>query len=86
MNIWQCNKCSGDWMKGKFGTRMVQVITRTWLLQLVLDDPPQDLENKWQKDRIAYYAKCPTCASLDRQEFERVQREAEEAELAPGLV
>ena len=38
------------------------------------------------QDRIAYYAKCPSCASLDRQEVNRIQQEAEEAELAPGLV
>ena len=31
-------------MKGRHGTRMVQVITKSWLLQLVLDEPPEKLE------------------------------------------
>ena len=56
-NIWQCNKCAGDWMKAKHGTRMVQVITEEWMQQFILDEPPQALENKWRKDRAAYYAR-----------------------------
>ena len=42
--------------------------------------------NNAVQDRITKYSKCPTCASLDRQEFERIQQDAEEAVLAPGLV
>ena len=54
-NIWQCKHCTGDWMEGRHGTRMVQIITHTWMLQLVLDDPPQKLWNKWTEMRIEYY-------------------------------
>ena len=42
-------------MQGKHGTRMVQVITDTWMLQLVLDDPPVKLWNRWKAMRVEYY-------------------------------
>ena len=48
-------------MEGRHGTRMVQVITQTWMLQLVLDDPPQKLWNKWMEMRIEYYKRREPC-------------------------
>ena len=41
--------------------------------------------NNANQQGISYYAKCPSCASLDHQEMERAQRAAEEEELGPGL-
>ena len=57
-NVWQCKKCLGDWMKGKSGTRMLQILTADWLMNIILDEPPEGLEAKWQNDRIAYYQRC----------------------------
>ena len=54
-NVWQCGRCAGDWMRGRHGTRMVQVITHEWMLQLILDEPPERLENEWRAERIKYY-------------------------------
>ena len=53
-------------MKGRHGTRMVQVVTETWKLQMILDEPPQDLENAWRAERVQYYQRVePTEAPRD---------------------
>ena len=69
-NVWQCNRCAGDWMKGRHGTRMVQVIAKDWMLQLILDEPPEALELSWRNDRVKYYQRLePTEAPRDTQPY-----------------
>ena len=53
-------------MKARHGTRMVQVVTADWLLHLILDEPPQLLENAWRSQRVEYYRRLePTEAPRD---------------------
>ena len=57
-------------MKGRHGTRMVQVVTKDWMLQIILDEPPQILENKWRNDRVEYYKRLePTEAPRDAEPY-----------------
>lgn len=56
-NVWQCKNCTGDWSKGRTGTRMLQIITKDWLMNIILDETPQDLETRWQNERMAYYSR-----------------------------
>ena len=63
-NIWQCTRCLGDWMKGRHGTMMVVVITGKWVMNLVLDSPPQDILQKWVKERIEYYERMEPCDTM----------------------
>ena len=34
---------------------MLQIMTRKISIQIICDEPPQDLETQWQKDRIEFY-------------------------------
>ena len=43
-------------MKSKHGTRMVQIVTDQWMLQLILDEPPPAMERAWVQRRCKYYA------------------------------
>ena len=57
-------------MKGRHGTRMVQVITADWMLQIILDEPPEALEKQWRNDRIMYYKRLePTEAPRDKSPY-----------------
>ena len=34
---------------------MIQIMTRKISIQIICDEPPQDLEPQWQQDRIEFY-------------------------------
>jgi hypothetical protein len=56
-NVWQCKNCTGDWSSGKTGTRLLQILTKDWIMNIILDEPEQHVETKWQNERIAYYSR-----------------------------
>ena len=50
-----CKWCRGFW-KGKMdSSRFLQITSGRTVLQLVLDEPPERLYNRWVKDRIEFY-------------------------------
>ena len=50
-----CKWCRGFW-KGKMGSsRFLRITSHRTVLQLVLDEPPERLYNRWVKDRIEFY-------------------------------
>ena len=50
-----CKWCKGFW-KGKMGSsRFLQITSGNVVLQMVLDEPPERLYNRWVKDRIEFY-------------------------------
>ena len=53
-----CSYCRGFWKARKGGTRFVQLTGRKHdqrvRLQLILDEPPEKLENKWIEERLQY--------------------------------
>ena len=57
-------------MKGRHGTRMVHIITKEWMLQLILDEPPDALERAWRDERVQYYRRVePTEAPRDTEPY-----------------
>ena len=56
---YMCSYCRGFWKAKKGGTRFVQLTGRKSdqrvRLQLILDEPPEALENKWVEERLQYY-------------------------------
>ena len=57
-----CSYCKGFWRAKGGGTRFLQLSGRKAdqrvRLQLILDEPPLALENKWIKERVEYYMRC----------------------------
>ena len=67
---WVCKACQGFWRQGKGASRFVQLIGEhrgaKVNLQLILDEPPQQLHNSWVKSRLEYYKRVePTAAPRD---------------------
>ena len=67
---WVCKACQGFWRQGKGASRFVQLIGEhrgaKVNLQLILDEPPQQLYNSWVKSRLEYYKRVePTAAPRD---------------------
>ena len=66
---YMCKYCKGFWKQGKGGSRFLQIIGRhkskVAALQLVLDEPPQDLHNRWIKDRVEFYKRVEPLAPRD---------------------
>ena len=62
-----CKYCKGFWKQGRGGSRFLQIIGRgnskVAALQLVVDEPPQDLHNRWIKDRVEYYKRVEPLAA-----------------------
>ena len=59
-----CKWCRGFW-KGKMGSsRFLQITSGRTVLQLVLDEPPERLYNRWVKDRIEFYKRLEPTAPL----------------------
>ena len=56
---WVCKACQGFWRQGKGASRFVQLIGEhrgvKSNLQLILDEPPQQLYNEWVKSRLEFY-------------------------------
>ena len=61
---YMCKYCKGFW---KGGSRFLQIIGRhkskVAALQLVLDEPPQELHNRWIKDRMEFYKRVEPLAA-----------------------
>ena len=50
-----CKHCKGFWKSKRASSRFVQIGKgKRVSLQLILDEPPQDLYNRWIKSRIAW--------------------------------
>ena len=59
-----CKWCRGLW-KGKMGSsRFLQITSGRTVLQLVLDEAPERLYNRWVKDRIEFYKRLEPTAPL----------------------
>ena len=39
----------------KGGSRQLQLWTKDWVAQIILDEPPQGLHEKWTTERVEYY-------------------------------
>ena len=64
---YMCRYCKGFWSHGRGGTRFLQILGRhrghTTALQMVLDEPPEQLYNQWLRDRIAFYKRVEPLAA-----------------------
>ena len=65
-----CKFCEGFWKAKAGSSRVVQLYGRSGqtkvALQLILDEPPERLYQKWIQDRMAYYLRMePMGASRD---------------------
>ena len=59
-----CKWCKGFW-KGKMGSsRFLQITSGNMVLQMVLDEVPKRLYNRWVKDRIEFYKRLEPTAPL----------------------
>ena len=54
-NAWGCSYCRGHWASKRGGGRFVQLYAQGLVIQLILDNPPQALWNKWCRERCEYY-------------------------------
>ena len=60
-----CKHCKGFWKSKRASSRFVQIGKgKRVSLQLILDEPPQDLYNRWIKSRIEYYTRLKPQAPL----------------------
>ena len=67
---WVCKACQGFWRQGRGSSRFVQLIGEhrgvKTNLQLILDEPPQQLYNDWVKSRLEFYKRVePTAPPRD---------------------
>ena len=67
---WVCKACQGFWRQARGASRFVQLIGEhrgaKVNLQLILDEPPQQLYNSWVKSRLECYKRVePTAAPRD---------------------
>ena len=59
-----CKWCRG-FVEGQMGSsRFLQITSGRTVLQLVLDEPPERLYNRWVKDRIEFYKRLEPTAPL----------------------
>ena len=61
---YMCRHCQGKWKAGRGGTRMVQIGNGKEKIQLILDEPPEAMYNKWCNDRIEFYKRIEPNAPL----------------------
>ena len=61
---YMCKYCKGYWRAGGGGTRLLQIRAGKAILQLVLDEPPEGLYNRWEKERLEYYRRVEPSAPL----------------------
>ena len=61
---YMCKYCKGYWRAGGGGTRLLQIRAGKAILQLVLDEPPEGLYNRWVKERLEYYRRVEPSAPL----------------------
>ena len=59
-----CKYCKGYWRAGGGGARLLQIRAGKAILQLVLDEPPEGLYNRWVKERLEYYRRVEPSAPL----------------------
>ena len=59
-----CKYCKGYWRAGGGGARLLQIRAGKAILQLVLDEPPDGLYNRWVKERLEYYRRVEPSAPL----------------------
>ena len=52
------------WRAGGGGSRLLQIRAGKAILQLVLDEPPEGLYNRWVKERLEYYRRVEPSAPL----------------------
>ena len=54
-----CRFCKGFWKASRGGTRLLQITgwrkDKATCLQLVMDEPPEQLYNQWIRDRMEFY-------------------------------
>ena len=50
-----CKWCKGFWKSKMGSSRFLQITSGNVVLQMVLDEPPKRLYNRWVKDRIEFY-------------------------------
>eukprot|EP00435_Cladocopium_sp_Y103_P018158 s2867_g4.t1 len=64
---YMCKFSKGFWKAGRGGTRFLQIVGRhkgvMTALQLVLDEPLQDLHNQWIRDRMEFYKRVEPLAA-----------------------
>eukprot|EP00435_Cladocopium_sp_Y103_P028221 s2216_g7.t1 len=64
---YMCKFCKDFWKAGRGGSRFLQIVGRhrgqMTALQMVLDEPPQDLHNQWIKDRMEFYKRVEPLAA-----------------------
>ena len=61
---YMCKYCKGYWRAGGGGTRLLQIRAGKAILQLVLDEPPDGLYNRWVKERLEFYRRVEPSAPL----------------------
>ena len=68
--------CQGFWKASRGGSRFLQITGEQWgslaSLQLVLDEPPEALYNKWIKERMEFYKRVEPCAAARDERLELV--------------
>ena len=56
---YMCRFCKGFWKASRGGTRLIQITgwhrDKATCLQLVMDEPPEQLYNQWIRDRMEFY-------------------------------
>ena len=56
---YMCRFCKGFWKASRGGTRLLQITgwhkDKAACLQLVMDEPPEQLYNQWIRDRMEFY-------------------------------
>ena len=63
---WGCAGCRGNWKGGAGGSRQLNVFFENYIMQFIVDEPPDKAYRAWQIDRMEYYKrKEPTAALLD---------------------
>ena len=68
--------CKGFWKASRGGTRLLQITgwhkDKATCLQLVMDEPPEQLYNQWIRDRMEFYKRVePTEPSRDERQAPR---------------
>ena len=65
-NGWMCHYCSQAWGLTETGARFVQIYCKGMVLQLILDNPPPEVYNRWAKERVEFYERFePTAPRRD---------------------
>ena len=61
---WICRFCGGKWSRVKSGSRFLQLFDGQFAYQMILDEPPGNLETEWAQERLAYYRRLEPRAEL----------------------